>query len=276
MSTHPKFVELDPPKQLIFQRPFNTPKTRTLRIKNITDSYIIFKIKTTAPNNYIVNPNCAEIGPQSSRDIEIRRNATNEEFPPDYKCKDKFLVQSMMINEDEIIKNNTEQKEFQKYLMAKFQDMDKQKKINPVDAKKILGEDKLTCVYKLPNDNSTIPEVEEVGSSRESLANNTVDASSNVTAIPASIISSTMEATKLSSSTKNEELIAAKEKIKKLEMALDAYKKGKVGATTTSRDIKAGTTTQLAKGGPKEKTLVPVELIAIVAVLSFLIGAFCF
>jgi len=269
-----KFIELDPPQLLIFQRPFNVQRTRILKVKNITDSTIVFKVKTTAPNNYIVIPNCGEVKVGEVRNVEIKRNISNEEFPPDFKCKDKFLVQSMKIDDQEITRF-TEPKELQAYLMSKFQEIDKQKKINPGDVKQILGEDRLTCVYQLPNENSAIAEVgsEELGSSRESLSN-TVDASSNVTAVPANTTSVAANKT-----VNEDELAAAKEKIKELQQALKGYQQDQLiqdltkNPTANARDLK---TTQIKKAATGQKNVIPVEVVAIVALLAFLIGAFCF
>jgi len=281
-SNSPKFIELDPPKNLIFQRPFNSQKTRTLRIRNITETTIVFKVKTTAPNNYIVVPNCGSVKSNEIMEIKINRNPTNEEFPPDFKCKDKFLVQSMKINDDEIEKYSTEKSKLREYLMSKFQEIDKQKKINPEDVKKILGEDRLTCMYTLPTDN-VIPEVasvDELGSSRDSLNNTTVDAPSHISGFPSSIISSTLAATKSTSAMESEELAAAREKIKELQQALKGFQQDQAihnltkGTTTAARDVKA-TPAQLKKAAPN-KNVIPVEVVAIVALLAFLIGAFCF
>jgi len=270
-----KFIELDPSPVLVFQRPFNVPKTRILKIKNITDSTIVFKVKTTAPNNYIVVPNCGEVKVNEVKNVEIKRNATNEEFPPDFKCKDKFLVQSMKIDEKEIAKYGDNAKDLQSHLMTKFQEIDKQKKINPGDVKQILGEDRLTVVYQLPNE-TTIAEAEELASSRESLSN-TADATNNVTANPGNVAAATAAATKF----KEEELAAAREKIKELQQALKGYQQDRLiqdltkDPTAIANDRKVNQATALKKSAPN-KNVIPVEVVAIVALLAFLIGAFCF
>jgi len=269
-----KFIELDPPQILIFQRPFNVQRTRVLKIKNISDSTVVFKVKTTAPNNYIVVPNCGEIKVGEVRDVEIKRNISSEEFPPDFKCKDKFLVQSMKIDDQEISRFN-DQKELQIFLMSRFQEIDKQKKINPGDVKQILGEDRLTCVYQLPNETSVITEsVEELGSSRESLSN-TVDAQTHVTA-PVNASSSSFATSKPMN---EDELAAAKEKIKELQQALKGYQQDQLiqdltkNPSANTRDLKLAQTKRATSGN---KNVIPVEVVAIVALLAFLIGAFCF
>ncbi|ORX42870.1 hypothetical protein BCR36DRAFT_586997 [Piromyces finnis] len=270
-----KFIELDPPQYLIFQRPFNVPRTRILKVKNTTDSTIVFKVKTTAPNNYIVIPNCGEVKVGEIRNVEIKRNISNEEFPPDFKCKDKFLVQSMKIDDQEISRFS-DPKELQTYLMSKFQEIDKQKKINPGDVKQLLGEDRLTCVYQLPNETSAIAEAgsEELGSSRESLSN-TVDATANVTA-PVNVDTTTSSASK---AVNEDELAAAREKIKELQQALKGFQQDQLiqdltkNSAANARDVK---TTQVKKATTSGKNVIPVEVVAIVALLAFLIGAFCF
>jgi len=280
-----KFIELDP-QVLAFQRPFNVQKTRILKIKNIVDSTIVFKVKTTAPDNYVVIPNCGEVKVGETRNIEIKRNIAKDEFPPDFKCKDKFLVQSMKIDDEELAKFREPPflpKDLQQYLMLKFQEIDKQKKINPGDVKQILGEDRITCVYQLPNESSAIPEggsAEDLGSSRDSLSN-TVDATSNVTAVPANVTASTLAATKPSNEA---ELAAAKEKIKELQQALKGYQQDQLiqdltKNPTNARDVKAAqeaAASALKRSNTANKNVIPVEVVAIVALLAFLIGAICF
>jgi len=288
MSSKPKpeahkYLELDPPKNLVFQRPFNTPKSQMLKLKNITDRTVVFKVKTTAPNNYIVIPNCGEVKANAVREIEIRRNSTNEEFPPDFRCKDKFLVQSMLISDEEIEKGNSDSKEF---LMTKFQEIDKLKKTDPEEYKAILGEDRLTCDYVLPNETVPVHEAqstEELAMSRESLATtNNVEISSSTATVPANVTSSTVAATKPTSAHEAEELAAAREKIKELKQALKGFKQDQAiqeltkGATTAARDVKATPAQAQLKRAAPNKNVIPVEIVALVALLAFLIGAFCF
>ncbi|OUM64634.1 hypothetical protein PIROE2DRAFT_8557 [Piromyces sp. E2] len=76
-----EFTKTDPSQELIFQRPFNKEKICPLVIENNINSTIIFKVKTTNPNNYIVIPNCNKIGVGEKCNVKIKHIITNEEFP---------------------------------------------------------------------------------------------------------------------------------------------------------------------------------------------------
>ncbi|KAI9305483.1 PapD-like protein [Cunninghamella echinulata] len=78
-------VALDPPSQLIFKRPLTQPIEEILYVKNVGNEPLAFKVKTTAPKKYCVRPNSIVFQP------------FREEPPPDYKCKDKFLVQTAVV-----------------------------------------------------------------------------------------------------------------------------------------------------------------------------------
>ncbi|KAI9175730.1 phosphatidylinositol-binding protein scs2 [Blastocladiella emersonii ATCC 22665] len=95
-------VELDPPQQLAFQRPFAEGATSTLRVRNVTDTTIAFKVKTTAPKQYCVRPNCGNIGPRETIEVSVLLQPMKVDPPPGFKCKDKFLVQSVKIASMEV------------------------------------------------------------------------------------------------------------------------------------------------------------------------------
>lgn len=92
-------IELDPP-ELGFQRPFTREVVQTLHIRNFNHDPVAFKVKTTAPKQYCVRPNSGRI--ESGREVEVQvlLQAMKEDPPPDYKCRDKFLVQSVLITAD--------------------------------------------------------------------------------------------------------------------------------------------------------------------------------
>ncbi len=53
-----KFVTLNPPNAVIFKENKDEGKgTSHIEIKNKSQDFIMFKVKTTEPNNYIVRPN---------------------------------------------------------------------------------------------------------------------------------------------------------------------------------------------------------------------------
>jgi hypothetical protein len=98
-STVSDFVSIEPESEVSFQRPFNSVVKQTLTLTNtLSDSAITFKVKTTAPKLYCVRPNAGRIPPGGSAEVTILLQAMKEDPPADFKCKDKFLIQSIKIS----------------------------------------------------------------------------------------------------------------------------------------------------------------------------------
>ncbi|AQK54119.1 Vesicle-associated protein 1-3 [Zea mays] len=76
--------------------PFEVKKhsSACLELVNRTDRWVAFKVKTTNPRKYSVRPASGVVQPRGSCGITITMQAPKE-VPPDYQCKDKFLVQSV-------------------------------------------------------------------------------------------------------------------------------------------------------------------------------------
>ncbi|XP_057449765.1 vesicle-associated protein 2-1 isoform X3 [Lotus japonicus] len=68
-----------------------------LKVLNNTQNYVAFKVKTTSPKKYFVRPNTGVVQPWDSCIIRVTLQAQRE-FPPDMQCKDKFLLQSTIVN----------------------------------------------------------------------------------------------------------------------------------------------------------------------------------
>ncbi|KAK7431900.1 phosphatidylinositol-binding protein scs2 [Neonectria magnoliae] len=88
------------PLELSFRRPFLTEVSQTLTIRNPNTVPLAFKVKTTAPKQYCVRPNAGRIEPGDKFDVTVLLQAMKQEPPPDARCRDKFLVQSAPINSD--------------------------------------------------------------------------------------------------------------------------------------------------------------------------------
>ncbi|KAI8933991.1 hypothetical protein NX059_008763 [Plenodomus lindquistii] len=97
-------VELDPP-ELGFKRPFQHEVSQTLRLKNPHSDPVAFKVKTTAPKQYCVRPNSGRIEPGEHVEVQILLQAMKEDPAPDAKCRDKFLVQSVLVTADKEFTN---------------------------------------------------------------------------------------------------------------------------------------------------------------------------
>ncbi|KAI0179105.1 VAMP-associated protein [Hypoxylon sp. FL1284] len=89
-------VEIDP-QELGFRRPFTTEVMEVLRIKNHSPQPVAFKVKTTAPKQYCVRPNSGRVEPGKEVEVSVILQAMKQDPPPDTKCRDKFLVQSVPI-----------------------------------------------------------------------------------------------------------------------------------------------------------------------------------
>ncbi|KAF4582246.1 major sperm protein [Ophiocordyceps camponoti-floridani] len=88
------------PQDLNFRRPFTVEVSQILTIKNPTTTPLAFKVKTTAPKQYCVRPNAGRIEPGQRFDVTVLLQAMRTDPPLDAKCRDKFLVQSAPITAD--------------------------------------------------------------------------------------------------------------------------------------------------------------------------------
>uniref|UniRef100_A0A0E0DGN1 MSP domain-containing protein n=2 Tax=Oryza TaxID=4527 RepID=A0A0E0DGN1_9ORYZ len=88
--------------------PFETKKqiSCSMQLTNRTDDYIAFKVKTTSPKKYCVRPNSGIVPPRSTSDVIVTMQAQRE-APADMQCKDKFLVQSVVVTEGTTTKDVT-------------------------------------------------------------------------------------------------------------------------------------------------------------------------
>ncbi|XP_044476306.1 vesicle-associated protein 2-1-like [Mangifera indica] len=67
-----------------------------LKVMNNTEHHVAFKVKTTSPKKYFVRPNTGVIQPWGSCVIRVTLQAQRE-APPEMQCKDKFLLQSVIV-----------------------------------------------------------------------------------------------------------------------------------------------------------------------------------
>ncbi|KAH9991293.1 PapD-like protein [Russula vinacea] len=90
-------VTLQPSNSIGFNRPLTQNVKRSLNITNPNADPVSFKIKTTAPKLYCVRPNSGKVDPGQTVEVQVMLQAMKEEPPLNAKCKDKFLIQSMLI-----------------------------------------------------------------------------------------------------------------------------------------------------------------------------------
>ncbi|KAJ3680362.1 hypothetical protein LUZ60_016640 [Juncus effusus] len=97
MTTPNELLEIEP---LELKFPFELRKqvSCSIQLTNKTENHVAFKIKTTSPKKYCVRPNSGIVLPGSTSDVVVTMQA-QKEAPLDFHCKDKFLVQSVIVNE---------------------------------------------------------------------------------------------------------------------------------------------------------------------------------
>lgn len=79
--------------------PFTKHTSNNLELRNPTNEYFAFKVKTTAPKLFCVRPNASIVAPNESLTVSITHQALPEEPGPDYISKDKFLILSAPLND---------------------------------------------------------------------------------------------------------------------------------------------------------------------------------
>ncbi|EMC97635.1 hypothetical protein BAUCODRAFT_575649 [Baudoinia panamericana UAMH 10762] len=92
-------VDLEP-AELGFKRPFNHEVSQVLRLHNPSSDPVAFKVKTTAPKQYCVRPNSGRIEAGRAVEVQVLLQAMKEDPPPDARCRDKFLVQTVTVPSD--------------------------------------------------------------------------------------------------------------------------------------------------------------------------------
>ena len=90
-------VDLDPDTSVVFTGDFCSSTITTLSIKNLdVDNSIVFKIKTNAPQRYVVKPHKGSIGPSDTVTVVMTLLPFN--FKETEKYPDKFLIQVKRIS----------------------------------------------------------------------------------------------------------------------------------------------------------------------------------
>ncbi|KAG0548959.1 hypothetical protein BDA96_01G212900 [Sorghum bicolor] len=107
MAASCDLLDVDPP-ELHFPFVLDKQISCPLRLVNRTDRTVAFKVKTTNPRKYCVRPNNGVVPPRSSSTAVVTMQA-QKVVPPDLQCKDKFLVQSVVVSDRLSAKDITSQ-----------------------------------------------------------------------------------------------------------------------------------------------------------------------
>lgn len=87
------------PTELKFPFELKKQSSCSLQISNNTSTQVVaFKVKTTNPRKYCVRPNTGVVLPGDSCNVTVTMQA-QKEAPLDMQCKDKFLVQSVIVSD---------------------------------------------------------------------------------------------------------------------------------------------------------------------------------
>ncbi|TVU28926.1 hypothetical protein EJB05_20479 [Eragrostis curvula] len=123
--------------------PFELRKQNSccMELFNKTDQRVAFKVKTTSPNKYAVRPASGIVPPGGSCGVVVTMRA-QKDIPQDYHCKDRFLVQSIVVDDE------TKQKDIVPDMFRK-------------GPGKVVEEFKLRVVYIPANPPSPVPEEAE-------------------------------------------------------------------------------------------------------------------
>ncbi|KAJ3108838.1 phosphatidylinositol-binding protein scs2 [Phlyctochytrium planicorne] len=255
-------LSLSPSHDLEFRRPFNNVVRQTLTVTNSHPTEpLAFKVKTTAPKQYCVRPNSGRIPPQSSTEVQVLLQAMKEDPPLDFKCKDKFLVQAIKIQ-------NSDGDDLQE-LWSRAENL---KKVDPEAAKELICEKKLRCVF--------LPAGADVGSAAEVAA-----PSPSVTpADPRQARSVNGAASKEGpSQDADRELRDAKETIKRLTAACEGYKseierlnllRQRRGAGGNASESSASDSKGSSSAFAAQKGGIPPNAVFLIALIAFLLGAY--
>ncbi|CAN6575575.1 unnamed protein product [Malus baccata var. baccata] len=118
MST--QLLEIQP-KELKFLFELKKQSSCSIRLTNLTDNYVAFKVKTTSPKKYCVRPNVGVILPNSASEFSVTMQAPRTSMT-DMDCKDKFLIQSTVVSSattDEDVTSSMFSKDGGKYIEEK-------------------------------------------------------------------------------------------------------------------------------------------------------------
>eukprot|EP00118_Oscarella_pearsei_P021382 m.239718 g.239718 ORF g.239718 m.239718 type:complete len:176 (+) comp40184_c1_seq2:59-586(+) len=91
-------LRINPPVELQFKGPFSEVSTTSLRLTNIAEKPVCFKVKTTAPKQYCVRPNAGILSPNNSVDVQVMLQPND--FDMARALRHKFMVQAAFARPD--------------------------------------------------------------------------------------------------------------------------------------------------------------------------------
>ncbi|KAI6655239.1 hypothetical protein LOD99_2527 [Oopsacas minuta] len=94
MAAKSYLIRIEPENEIKFIGPFVNTISTTLKVTNITDRKVFFKIKTTAPRSYCVRPNNGLVSPNEASTVQVMLQPFEYNVDDKDRMKHKFMVQS--------------------------------------------------------------------------------------------------------------------------------------------------------------------------------------
>ncbi|CAK3866480.1 Vesicle-associated membrane -associated [Lecanosticta acicola] len=262
-------VDLSPP-ELGFKRPFTHEVSQVLRLRNPNNAPVAFKVKTTAPKQYCVRPNSGRIEPGQDVEVQVLLQAMKEDPPPDARCRDKFLVQSVGISPEQDVNNVTQiWQNIEQTAKTSIQEKKIRVTFLPADgtasvATNGVHHDDEPPAYSSPSPAAVTPQRSAAQIDRSPLADSTAD-------ITHSAMAAVSNTTGISQDDMRRQLDEAKATIARLQQQAaesTGLRQRKTGGETTTANKTQPASMQSAPpaGG------VPVQIVAALCLICFLIA----
>lgn len=129
------------PQELKFVFELNKQSSCSIQLTNNSFDHVAFKVKTTSPKKYCVRPKVGIIEPNSTSEFTVRMQEQTM-APTDMLCKDKFLIQSIVVPAD------TTDEDITSGLFAK-------------DGEKYIEEQKLVVTFVSPSSSPVFSPIDE-------------------------------------------------------------------------------------------------------------------
>ncbi|KAB5554409.1 PapD-like protein [Coniochaeta sp. 2T2.1] len=289
-------VEIDP-AELGFRRPFTEEEVgQVLKIRNPNSSPVAFKVKTTAPKQYCVRPNSGRIEPGHDVEVTVLLQAMKQEPPPDARCRDKFLVQSVSISGDKVFDNV--QQIWDSVDKAAIQErkirvnwlpaLTENGHLNPgTPVRHSLANsgventpDAPPPAYSSPSENNTMASSKAAAPQAEPEAKREFAESSHVKTEPEETVNLAQSTLNTVKSTAGAVYEGAKDQVANVEAkvssitsdATSGLRQRKTGAADPAEKGKAPPVAELARATKQGTEGVPVQIVAVLCLLSFLLG----
>lgn len=98
MSEMQQLVQINPRHALLFKGPFDAPSKAYMRIMNVSNKKVLFKVKSTMSKCYSVHPNRGVLLPSSKTSVMLCLKAFT--FDPEDKSRHKFMLQSAIASQE--------------------------------------------------------------------------------------------------------------------------------------------------------------------------------